>query len=190
MTETTFVHPQALCDSTSVGQGTRIWAFAVVQAGSTVGAGCNICSGAFVEAGAVIGDRVTIKNNVAVWAGVEIGNDAFLGPNATFTNDLRPRAHQHMSAPVPTVVADGGSIGANATIVAGVRIGVHALVAAGAVVTRDVAPHALVRGNPAQWAGWVCVCAAPLAGGNCAACGRTYLWSGGPVLRQDANDAK
>lgn len=185
MTEATFVHPQALCESTSLGSGTRVWAFAVVQAGSTVGAGCNVCSGAFVESGAVIGDRVTIKNNVAVWDGVQIGNDAFLGPNATFTNDLRPRAHQRMAAPVPTVVANGATIGANATIVAGVHIGAHALVGAGAVVTRDVAPHALVRGNPAHWAGWVCVCAALLTGsGDCAACGRRYAWSGGPVLQE------
>jgi UDP-3-O-[3-hydroxymyristoyl] glucosamine N-acyltransferase len=62
-----FVHPRALCESESVGVGTRIWAFAHVMHGARVGAGCNICDHAFIEAGAIVGDRVTVKNAVLIW---------------------------------------------------------------------------------------------------------------------------
>ena len=37
-------------------------------------------------------------------------------------------------------------------------IGKYALVGAGAVVTKDVPDHALVMGNPARQAGWMCEC--------------------------------
>ena len=49
--------------------------------------------------------------------------DVFVGPNATFTNDLRPRSKQYLPAPLETVVESGASIGANATILPGIRIG-------------------------------------------------------------------
>ena len=51
-----FVHPQGLCESDSVGPGTRIWAFAHVLPGAVIGSDCNICDHAFVEGGAQDGD--------------------------------------------------------------------------------------------------------------------------------------
>lgn len=47
-----FVHPQGLCESSDVGPGTRVWAFAHVMKGAVVGADCNICDHAFIEGGA------------------------------------------------------------------------------------------------------------------------------------------
>ena len=85
------VHPMALCESESVGDATRIWAFAHVMKGAQVGSHCNIGEGAFVESGAVLGDRVTLKNQVLVWDGVRIGDDAFIGPGVVFTNDATPQ---------------------------------------------------------------------------------------------------
>src|SRR5690349_12542106 len=85
-------HPQALCESEHVGDGTRIWAFAHVMHGARVGEECNIGEGVFVEAGAIVGDRVTLKNGVMVWDGVTIGDDAFIGPGVIFTNDKTPRS--------------------------------------------------------------------------------------------------
>ena len=56
-----FIHPQALVESDSVGQGTRIWAFAHVMQGARIGAGCNIGDHAFIESGAIVGNGVTVK---------------------------------------------------------------------------------------------------------------------------------
>src|SRR5947209_1333873 len=65
-----FVHPQGLCESESVGPGTRIWAFAHVLPGAVIGSGCNICDHAFIEGGAVIGSGVTLENARLVWGWV------------------------------------------------------------------------------------------------------------------------
>ncbi len=161
---TVFVHPAGICESDTVGDGTRVWAFAHVLPGAVVGERCNLCDGVFVEGGARLGNNVTLKNGVAVWDLVTIEDDVFVGPAAAFTNDLRPRAavKKPPSELVPTLVRRGATIGANATIVCGVTVGEEAFVAAGAVVHRDVPAHGLVMGNPARLRGWVCTCAAPL----------------------------
>lgn len=151
---TAFVHPQALCESDSIGRGTRIWAFAHVLPGAVIGDDCNICDGVFIENDVVVGDRVTIKCGVQLWDGVRLEDDVFVGPNATFTNDLFPRSREHLDSFPQTVVSTGASIGANATILPGVRIGRRAMVGAGAVVTKDVPPNAVVVGNPAHISGY------------------------------------
>ena len=144
-----FVHERGLCESDSVGGGTRVWAFAHVMAGAVVGVDCNICGHSFIETGAVVGDRVVIKNGVQVWDGVTLEDDVFVGPNATFTNDPTPRANRPRGQVVllPTRVMAGATLGANATVLCGTTIGAFAFVAAGAVVTRGVAAHALVVGD-------------------------------------------
>jgi acetyltransferase-like isoleucine patch superfamily enzyme len=93
---------------------------------------------------------VTIKCGVQLWDGLRVADDVFIGPNATFTNDLFPRSKQYPEKFLPTHIKAGASIGANATILAGVTIGEKAMVGAGAVVTKDVPPRAVVVGNPAR----------------------------------------
>jgi acetyltransferase-like isoleucine patch superfamily enzyme len=174
---TPFVHDRALCESTDVGDGTRVWAFAHITAGARVGRDCNVCDHAYIEGGAVVGDRVTVKNNVAIWEKVTVEDEVFLGPNMVFTNDLVPRVGSgHTSADfLATLVRHNSSIGANATIVCGVTIGHHAFVGAGAVVVDDVAAHAIVLGNPAVPRGWMCACGGRLDDTlTCPACGRGY----------------
>lgn len=150
MTVEPFVHPKGLCESPHLGPGTRVWAFAHVLPGARIGADCNICDHVFVENDVTLGDRVTVKSGVQLWDGVRLGHDVFVGPNATFTNDLFPRSKVYPERFAETVVEDGASIGANATILAGVTIGRDAMVGAGSVVTRSVPARAVVMGNPAR----------------------------------------
>jgi UDP-2-acetamido-3-amino-2,3-dideoxy-glucuronate N-acetyltransferase len=156
VSESVFIHERGLVEpGAKLGPGTRVWAFAHVLGGAVIGRDCNLCDQTFVENDVVIGDRVTIKCGVQIWDGVRLEDDVFVGPNATFTNDLFPRSKQFPEKFTPTVVRKGASIGANATILAGLTIGEHAMVGAGAVVTKDVPPYAIVVGNPAKVRGYV-----------------------------------
>ena len=148
-------HPQALVESTRIGRGTRVWAFAHVLPGAVIGEDCNICDGVFVENDVVVGDRVTVKCGVQLWDGVRLEDEVFVGPNATFTNDQFPRSRVYPERFPTTVVRRGASIGANATLLPGITVGERALVGAGAVVTRDVPAGAIVVGNPARITGSV-----------------------------------
>jgi UDP-2-acetamido-3-amino-2,3-dideoxy-glucuronate N-acetyltransferase len=145
-----FSHPTAIVESTSVGAGTRIWAFVHILPGARLGADCNICDNVFIEDDVVIGDRVTVKCGVQLWNGIEIANDVFIGPNATFANDPWPRSRAWRDTFPRSLIKAGASIGANATILPGLVIGQGAMIGAGAVVTRSVPPYAVVAGNPAR----------------------------------------
>jgi UDP-2-acetamido-3-amino-2,3-dideoxy-glucuronate N-acetyltransferase len=149
-----FVHPQALCETTDIGEGTRVWAFAHILAGASIGADCNVCDGVFIEGGARVGDRVTLKCGVQLWDGITLDDDVFIGPNVTFTNDPFPRSKQYPDQFSRTRVDKGASIGANATLLPGIRVGRQAMIGAGSVVTKDVPPHAIVVGNPARIVGY------------------------------------
>ncbi|MBB5694248.1 WxcM-like domain-containing protein [Muricoccus pecuniae] len=149
-----FIHPQALCESRTIGAGTRVWAFAHVLPGAVIGADNNICDGVFIENDVVTGDRVTIKCGVQLWDGLRVEDDVFIGPNATFTNDMFPRSRVQRDALPPTTLRRGCSIGANATILPGVTVGPGAMVGAGTVITADVPANAVVVGNPARIVGY------------------------------------
>jgi UDP-2-acetamido-3-amino-2,3-dideoxy-glucuronate N-acetyltransferase len=187
--EDVYVHPQALVETTNIGPGTRVWAFAHVMEGARVGGGSNICDHVFIESGAIVGDRVTIKNGVAIWDRVTIEDDVFLGPNCVLTNDFMPRAaiRKPRGELAPTHIGAHATVGANATIVCGVSIGRGAFIGAGTVVIRDVPAFALVVGNPARQTGWMCSCTNRLrlpvsapSGTNtaCDACGREFTVTG------------
>jgi UDP-2-acetamido-3-amino-2,3-dideoxy-glucuronate N-acetyltransferase len=150
-----FIHSNGICESESVGEGTRVWAFAHILSQAQIGRDCNICDHVFIENDVVLGDRVTVKSGVQLWDGLRVGNDVFLGPNATFTNDKFPRSKARPETFPKTIIEDGVSVGANATILPGIRLGTRAMIGAGAVVTRDVPPGAIVSGNPARITGYV-----------------------------------
>ena len=145
-----FIHPSSDVQSKQIGEGTRVWQYVVILPGAVIGRDGNICSHCFIENKVVVGDRVTVKCGVQLWDGVTLEDDVFVGPNATFTNDLIPRSRNASAKLLPTIVKKGASIGANATILPGITIGEGAMIGAGSVVTRDVPPGSTVVGNPAR----------------------------------------
>jgi acetyltransferase-like isoleucine patch superfamily enzyme len=145
-----FIHPSSDVQSKHIGEGTHVWQYVVILPGAVIGRDGNICSHCFIENNVVIGDRVTVKCGVQLWDGITLEDDVFVGPNATFTNDLTPRSRNTASKLLPTLVKKGASIGANVTILPGLTIGEGAIVGAGTVVTKDVPPRTLVIGNPAR----------------------------------------
>ena len=145
-----FIHPLSDVHSSQIGEGTRVWQFAVVLKDAQIGRDCNICAHTLIENDVTIGDNVTVKSGVYIWDGTCIGNNVFIGPCATFTNDKMPRSKVYPDAFSKITVEEYASIGANATLLPGVTIGKHAMVGAGAVVTKDVPAYAVVVGNPAK----------------------------------------
>jgi len=149
-----FMHPNAIVETEKVGKNTRIWAFAHILPGAVICEDCNICDQTFIENDVVVGNRVTIKCGVQLWDGITVEDNVFIGPNATFTNDIFPRSKQYPDQFTRTMLRKGASIGANATILPGLVIGQYAMVGAGTVVTKDVPPYAIVVGNPAKIIGY------------------------------------
>jgi len=169
--DSVFVHGTAdVSERAAIGAGTKIWNLAQVRENAMIGDNCIIGKNVYVDCDVRIGNGVKLQNNVNVYRGVEIEDDVFVGPSATFTNDMFPRAFINDFDLVRTLVKKGASIGANATIICGVTIGEYAMVGAGSVVTKDVPPYALVVGNPARNIGKVCRCGQRILGESCGKC--------------------
>ncbi len=154
------VHESAFIDeNVEIGEGTTIWHVSHILRNSRIGRDCRIGQNVVVGPNVTVGDGVKIQNNVSVYEGVTLEDGVFCGPSAVFTNVYNPRSEiSRMEELRPTLVRHGATLGANCTVVCGVTIGRYAFVGAGAVVTRDVPDFALVMGNPARIAGWMCAC--------------------------------
>ena len=150
-----FIHPLSDVSSEKIGENTRIWQFSVILEQAIIGKNCNICAHTLIENDVIVGNNVTIKSGVFLWDGITIEDDVFIGPNATFTNDKKPKSKNYPDDFLSTLIEKGASIGANATILPGLKIGQYSLVGAGAVVTKDVAEFSIVAGNPAKVIGQV-----------------------------------
>ena len=182
---TYFAHQSSFIDEGAViGDGTKIWHFSHVMPGARIGERCNIGQNVVISPDVVIGNNVKIQNNVSVYTGVVLEDDVFCGPSMVFTNVVNPRSHvSRRDEYRPTVVRRGATLGANCTVVCGHSVGCYALIGAGAVVTRDVPDFALMLGNPARLAGWICQCGVKLSSTarvgtreelRCTACGSLY----------------
>ena len=174
-------HESAIIDpGATIGDGTRIWHWVHVCAKAKIGSNCSLGQNVYVGNNVVIGNNVKIQNNVSVYDGVTLEDDVFCGPSMVFTNVVNPRSHvPRKHEYLQTLVKCGATIGANATVVCGYTIGEYAFIGAGAVVTRDVPPYALMLGNPARRAGWVCNCGERLpeetGDVDCPGCSKRYF---------------
>lgn len=144
------IHSTSDVQTKEIGEGTVVWQFCVILPDATIGKNCNINCMVFIENDVTIGNNVTIKSGVQIWDGITIEDDVFIGPNATFTNDLRPRSKQYPDKFLRTIIKRGASIGANATILPGITIGESAMIGAGCVVTKNIPPYTTWIGNPAK----------------------------------------
>jgi UDP-2-acetamido-3-amino-2,3-dideoxy-glucuronate N-acetyltransferase len=152
-----FKHESAYIDEPSeIGEGTKIWHFVHVLAGTVIGKNCSLGQNVMVGPDVTVGDNCKLQNNVALYKGVKLGDGVFCGPSCVFTNVLTPRAEiERKNEFAPTPVGRGATIGANATIVCGHSLGEYCMIAAGAVVTKNVPAYALYAGVPARRIGWV-----------------------------------
>jgi acetyltransferase-like isoleucine patch superfamily enzyme len=146
-----FIHPLADVKTSKIGEGTYIWQFAVILTDAEIGSNCNINCHCFIENDVIIGDNVTVKSGVYLWDGLRIGHSVFIGPNATFINDKKPRSKQYPDKFMETVIEDGASIGAGSIIMGGIKIGENAMIGAGSLVTKNVPANQLWYGNPAKF---------------------------------------
>lgn len=149
-----YIHRTSDVESKDIGAGTTIWQYCVIFPGAKIGENCNICANVLIENDVTVGNNVTIKSGVQLWDGVRLGNDVFVGPNATFANDLFPRSKQRPDRFLEIIVGVGATIGANATILPGIVIGAGAMIGAGAVVTKNVPSNAIIVGNPGVITGY------------------------------------
>ena len=115
----TYINSLADVQSSDIGEGTRIWQFAVILSGAKIGQDCNICFHCLIENDEVIGDRVTIKSGVQLWDGIRLEGDVFVGPNVTFTNDSFPHSKRHPDVFSTTLVCSGASIGGGGYLASG-----------------------------------------------------------------------
>lgn len=168
-----FIHPTAeVSTRAQLGDGVRIWNQAQVREDAVIGESTQIGKDAYIDAGVHVGARCKIQNGVYLYHGVTVEDGVFLGPRATTTNDLTPRAifsdgRMRGSSDfrvTKTRLCQGAAIGAGAILICGITVGKFAMVAAGAVVTKDVPPYGLMRGNPARLVGAVCGCGHSLHG--------------------------
>ena len=144
------IHPLSDCKSKNIPESTNIWQFCVVFPEAKIGENCNLCANVLVENDVEIGNNVTVKSGVQLWDGITVEDNVFIGPNATFTNDLFPRSKNPDWELKKTVIKKGASIGANATILCGITVGENAMIGAGSVVTKDVPAGEVWVGNPAR----------------------------------------
>ncbi len=85
------IDPSALCESASIGSGSRIGPGAYIGACAELGRDCRVGEGALIGA-AHVGDGVTIEPGARILGPVTIGPGARVCAGLTVTSDVAPGA--------------------------------------------------------------------------------------------------
>lgn len=153
MTEV-FIHPLALCESTSVGSGTHVAPFSHIEPGAKIGENCSIQDHVYIGSNVVVGDRVIIQQGSRVRSNVVIEDDVFIGANVSFSETPNVLEWRNSSGTGVTYIRQRAKIFDNTTVFSGVTIGSDANIGAGTVVQRDIQPKGIAEGNPARIVGY------------------------------------
>ena len=84
-----FIHKTSEVNTKIIGMY-KIWQYVIVLERAIIGKNCNINCFVFIENDVYVSNN-NYKDRVQLWDGIKIGNNVFVGPNATFTNDLYPK---------------------------------------------------------------------------------------------------
>lgn len=145
-----------------IGDGVRIGAFCLIEAGAELEAGVDVDHYCRIGCGARVGTRTRILYRAQVFDEVTIGHGCIIAGelvdrtvvenNVTFQGNT---AHAHADAtrdwdetvePSP-VIKSGSVVGVDALIIGGVTVGPRAYVAAGERVTCDVPEEMVLQGG-------------------------------------------
>lgn len=112
----------AIDETASIGTGTSIGAFTVVEQDAIIGKNCTIYPQVYIGKGVKIGDNVTLYSGVRVQYNCEIGNDCILHSNVVIGADgfgFAPQedgSYQKIEQIGNVVIENNVEIGANTTI--------------------------------------------------------------------------
>jgi UDP-2-acetamido-3-amino-2,3-dideoxy-glucuronate N-acetyltransferase len=146
------IHETAIVDVdlSSIGEGTKVWAFVHICKNATIGKNCVIGEGVYIGPNVKIKNNVKIQNHALIYEGVEIEDDVFIGPNVITTNDIFPRSLGNWTKRFrKTLIKKGASVSANTTIICGNILNENCMIGAGSVVTKNIKANYLAYGNPA-----------------------------------------
>lgn len=126
--------------------GTHVY----IRENNKIGNNVIIGSGAKLEQGHKIGNNVTIHTACILGEYSVIEDNAWIGPNVIFYNDLHPPCPKYRECVGAPVIKKNAKIGARSSIFPGVSIGENSIVGANSLVTKNVPADSVVLGSPAK----------------------------------------
>jgi virginiamycin A acetyltransferase len=145
------ISPLALFYHSTIGKGSRIYAFSKVS-NTSVGKYCYVSYDCILN-NCAIGNYCSFARRVKIGLGVHPSN--YISTSPVFYSRNNPLKvalvkEQRFEEFKRTTIGNDVWIGVNAVILDGLTIGDGAIIGANAVVTKDVPPFAIVGGVPAR----------------------------------------